>query len=145
MKKISDYLNDAKRITGSDYKTAQQLEVTRSAVSKWRRHETIGNEHAAKLAALLGVHPGEIIGASECETHPENRIYWERWVASVAILAVGVMALFFDNSTGYEVFSFAPIYIMCILGSVTCVLALLLIVSNIARRAGHNMDVQGYA
>lgn len=145
MKKISDYLNDAKRITGSDYKTAQQLEVTRSAVSKWRRHETIGNEHAAKLAALLGVHPGEIIGASECETHPENRIYWERWVASVAILAVGVLAVFFDNSAGYETFAFLPAihsaHSWLAAGSVTLFLVFVLILSMIQRRSGTTRTV----
>ena len=108
MKKISDYLDDAKKVTGSDYKTAQRLEVTRSAVSHMRKTNTIGNKYAPRLAELIGVHPGEIIAASDCETHPENRIYWERWVAVVAILAVGVGATFFDNSTGYETLAFLP-------------------------------------
>lgn len=112
MKKISEYLDDAKEITGSDYKTAQALEVTRAAVSKWRRTEIIGNKHAPKLAELVGVNPGEIVAASDSVLHPENRIYWERWVAGFAILAVGIMGLFPELSGGYDASSFGGLYII---------------------------------
>lgn len=131
MKKISEYLDRAKDVTGSDYKTAQVLGVTRAAVSKWRRTEIIGNKHAPKLAELIGVNPGEIVAASDSELHPENRVYWEQWVAGFAIMAVGIMALSPEISGVYEQASFGGLYIMRSVDSVTWFLLVVAVLSII--------------
>lgn len=89
MKTISQYLDDAKEISGSDYMTAKYLGVSRGAVSKWRKSGTIKTENAAKLGSMIDVDPGQIVAASDVTLHPENKKYWAKWAAAVvAIVAV---------------------------------------------------------
>ena len=108
MKSISDYFDDAKAITGSDRQTAIQMGIAPNRISMARKDGCMSNEFCAALAEVLGISPLEIIAAAEVKKHPSKAEFWGRWVASVAILAVGVLAVFFDNSAGYETFAFLP-------------------------------------
>lgn len=102
MKTVGEYLDQAKEITGSDYRTAKLLEVTGSAISNIRKTNTIGLKLAPKLADLIGINPAEIVAASDSVNHPENRQYWEKWVASVAVIAIGIMGFSSLDSVAYE-------------------------------------------
>ncbi|MEM8493530.1 MAG: helix-turn-helix transcriptional regulator [Pseudomonadota bacterium] len=92
MKTVPEYLDMAKAITGSDYMTAKRLGVTRAAVSRWRSEGTIKTENAPKLAELIEVDPRDIVAASDSKLHPENKRLWAKWVAAIAIFALGEIA-----------------------------------------------------
>ena len=102
MKTIEQFLDKAKDITGSDYKTAQRLQVTRATVSGWRRRGSMDNENAAKLADLVGINPMMIIAASEAAKHPGKAEFWGRWVAAGTAAAAILTALIFRESAEYS-------------------------------------------
>lgn len=109
MKTISDYLDDAKRITGSDYETAKRLGVRRQAISKQRARNTLSNELCVSLAEILGVDPMKIIAASSAQKNP---IFWQRWVAAICILTVAGFAFESVYVGSDEIYQFAALYIM---------------------------------
>ena len=88
MKKISEYLDMAKEVTGSDYSTANKLGITRQAISNARRSGQLAVDNCVELAKILDINPAEIVAASNIAKSPENRAIWGRWVAVFAILAV---------------------------------------------------------
>jgi len=90
MKKLSYYLDKAKGVTNSDYMTAKRIGVTRAAISKARKEETLGENSCIELAKLLDINPIEIIAASNSVKHPENKNFWGKWVATV-LIATSVM------------------------------------------------------
>ncbi len=81
MKTVDQYLDKAKEITGSDYRTAQVLGMTRAAISNVRKSGKIGNDNAVKLAELIEENPFFIIAASDIKTHPKNEKTWQKWKA----------------------------------------------------------------
>lgn len=90
MKTLSQYLDDAKTITGSDPKTAAAIGVSKQYVSDARRGRGFSNDCALALAELLGVNPVQIIAAVEAEKHPEKAENWARWVAGfLCVVMVG--------------------------------------------------------
>lgn len=90
MKTLSQYLDDAKEITGSDYATAGILGVRRQYVSDARQGRGFSNRACRRLATLLGVNPLGIIAAADAEKHPEEAAEWARWVAGfLLVVAVG--------------------------------------------------------
>ena len=101
MKTISEYLDDAKRKTGSDGKTAELLQVSRQAVSNYRKRESMGAEQAAILAEFLGVDFKAVVAACEVGRDPSRWEFWSKRVAGFAILAVGIMAISLENSESY--------------------------------------------
>ena len=116
MKKLADFLDDAKAKTGSDYKTAQQLKMTRSGLSHARKSGSMDSANAVELAKILDINPVEIIAACDTAKHPENREFWGKWVAAsvaiVAILSVGVLSQGADIYSNSEFLSLTGIYIM---------------------------------
>lgn len=91
MKTINNYLDEAKKITGSDYKTAKALGVSRQALSTMRSREAISNEKAALLGMLIGTDPLTIIAAAEVMKHPDKREFWAKWIAATVIMSVAIM------------------------------------------------------
>ncbi|MEB3736234.1 hypothetical protein ULF88_24120 [Halopseudomonas pachastrellae] len=100
MKTLSDYLDMAATITGSDYQTAKRLNITRSSVSKCRSEGTMKTGNVVALAELIGVNPAEIVAACDIAKNPENARIWAKWgaVAGV-IMAVITDQLFFNNQS----------------------------------------------
>jgi transcriptional regulator with XRE-family HTH domain len=95
MKEIAEYLDNAKAITGSDYKTAQALGITRQHLSAFRRGKAISDDMCYKLAELLKISPIEIIGERNAAkaTDAKMRKKWEelaRSVAAVILMAIGI-------------------------------------------------------
>ena len=88
MKNLANWLDDAKAKSGSDYKTASELKITRQAISKARNKHSMSNNTARKLAEYLNVNPMLIIAAVEIEKHPEEKAGWTKWVAAMVILSV---------------------------------------------------------
>jgi hypothetical protein len=101
MKNVNRFLDDAKAITGSDYKTAKALEISRQGISTMRERGTMSNESAARLAALLMVDLTEIIAVCEIAKHPEKKAFWAKWVAATVIMSVIFIAKYTDDSTAY--------------------------------------------
>jgi len=116
MKLLTDYLDDAKAKSGSDYATAKRLGVTKQAISAARISRGMNVENCTKLAMFLGVDPMAVIAAGEIEKHPEKAQFWGRWVAAsvalVTILSVGVLSQGADIYTNPEILSLPVIYIM---------------------------------
>ena len=79
MKTIDQLLDDAKEITGSDYKTAQQLGIPRTRISMIRARGVMRDDMCVKLAMLLNVSPAELFAACSIKRYPEFKEYWERW------------------------------------------------------------------
>ena len=106
MKNLNDYFDDAKEITGSDYKTAQALGVSRQYLSMCRRGETFNDDIALELAELIGINPLEIIAAVRAERtkSPEMKKRWERYATGATLaIALTVGGIFGDEptATGY--------------------------------------------
>lgn len=102
MRKIVDWLDDAKRITGSDYATAKKLGTSRQMVSKMRSGATIpSNKTCERLAEIINVSPLEIIASCEVEKDPNEAGRWQKWLGAAAILSCVVMADSLFNSMAY--------------------------------------------
>ncbi len=101
MKMISDYLDDAAKITNSDYKTAPLINLSRAQISNARKTGRLGENSCVKLAGLLDVDPAEVIRASNLAKHPENAKIWKKWAAVASIMAVMVTGNIFFNSESY--------------------------------------------
>lgn len=90
MKTLSDYLDRAAKITGSDYKTAQALKMTRSAISLCRSNGSMKTANIVALAQLINEDPAKIVAACDIAKNPEHRAIWEKWGAMAGvILTVG--------------------------------------------------------
>ena len=113
MKTVSDFLEEAKKKTGSDYATAKAIGMTRAGVSKARKNDILSNEYAVKLAGLIDVDPGEIIAAADVKAHPENEEIWKRWVAAAAIMAAILTGSFTYSSNGYAANLIENNYTLC--------------------------------
>lgn len=101
MKTFGDWLDEAKQVTGSDYRTAKILGITRQRISQLRAEKKgASNKICLGVAEILGVSPLEIIASVECEKEPENSKNWQKYLTSAAaILSVVVFAnLFFDSN-----------------------------------------------
>jgi hypothetical protein len=101
MKKVSEYLDMAKALTSSDYRTAKVLNITRSAVSHMRKTNTISDENAENLAQLINVNPAEIIAASRIQIRPESKDIWLKWIAASVILSLGIIGFSASNTGAY--------------------------------------------
>lgn len=91
MKKLADFLDIAKEVTGSDYKTAQRLNLTRSAISFARKNGSMDSDNAVELAKIINVNPGNIIAACNIAKHPENVEIWGKWVATFCLTTSGLL------------------------------------------------------
>jgi len=97
MKTLIELLDEAKKVTGSDYKTAERLEVRRQYLSDARKGKGFSVEKCRELAEIIKISPLDIIAAAEVAKHPERQKNWSKWVASFAILSVLIM-----GSTSYK-------------------------------------------
>lgn len=98
---LTNMIDQAKAKTGSDYRTAQRLGISRSAISHMRKTNQISNEAARQLAELIGCTPLEVIAAAEIAKHPERADSWRKWAGTAAILAVGIIGFFACDSMSY--------------------------------------------
>lgn len=103
MKSTIEYLDAvAARLGGvSDYRVAMTLGISTAAVSKWRTgKDSIGDDAAIKIAAILGVELAEIVMTSRIERTQnaavrmalENAI--RKLGGAAAALALSIVALF---------------------------------------------------
>jgi len=88
-----DLLDAAKVAAGctSDYQLAKRMGLTVQTISTWRRGKsTFDDTNAAKIAAILGREPGEVMAlcAAERAKEPDNRA---RWLRVAALLAAAVL------------------------------------------------------
>jgi len=93
--KISEYLDKAKAVTGSDGKTAEKIGVTKQAVSNWRQGTSHPDAHAcANLADIIGAEELEIVAVNGMETEktPERREYWKKKLAELGGIAASIFA-----------------------------------------------------
>lgn len=83
---LNNYLDAARVITGSDYKTAKRLKVTTGMICAARKKGSMSPDLARRLAEIIEVSPLDIIAAAEIAKHPERAKAWERWIKVVCIL-----------------------------------------------------------
>jgi Helix-turn-helix. len=97
---ITELLDIAKDLTGSDNLTAKRIGVTSAVISNWRtgkREPT--NRQCLELATLIGVHWSMVVKASEIaaairRNEPEQAARWERvstiqsWAAALLFISV---------------------------------------------------------
>ena len=123
---IDDYLQAVAEKLGidSDRQLALRLGVTPGAMSQYKSGARVMDDYCAtQIASFLKINPMLVIAAAneKREKHATRKQYWKELqiclttggsLMYTAILAIGIMALFFDNSVSYETFAFAPLYIM---------------------------------
>lgn len=79
MKTITDYLDDLKEKTGSDYKAAKAIGIGSPAMSTIRSRGRMGDETAIKVAEALGIDESEVlIAAAIARSDGKVRTAWER-------------------------------------------------------------------
>lgn len=110
---LAKMIDEAKTKTGSDYRTAQRLGISRSAVSHMRKTNQISNETARELAELVGCSPLEVIAAAEIAKHPERADSWRKWAGTAAILAIGIICVSPYNSKAYATAEQVTNYTLC--------------------------------
>lgn len=113
MKTLNDFLDNAKNVTGSDYKTAQKLNLSRSAICKARKTGSIDADNAVELAKIIEVNPAEIIAACNVAKHPENAPFWLKFAATACLALVMMVPQHSEaKSIAYENQK-AALYILC--------------------------------
>ena len=88
MKTLIELLDEAKTVSGSDYKTAEKLSVRRQYLSDARRGKGFSVEKCRELAELIKTNPIEVIAAAEVAKHPERKNAWAKWVAAMVIMSM---------------------------------------------------------
>lgn len=81
MKKLIDYLDEAKKVTGSDYATAKKMGVERGTISNYRCGRSSPDEYGVfQLAEILGMEERDLFIALEAqkEKNPTKRHFWEK-------------------------------------------------------------------
>lgn len=106
-------IDKAKAKTGSDYRTAERLGISRSAISHMRKTNQISNETARQLAEIVGCSPLEVIAAAEIAKHPDRAKLWKKWAGTAAILTAGIIVFSSFNSKTYAAFNDATNYTLC--------------------------------
>lgn len=102
MRKVIDWLDAAKAVTGSDYATAKALGISRQHVSHFRSGRQLPSvKVCGKMAELVGVSPLEIIASCEVQKDPAEEKRWAKWLGAAAILSCVIMADSLFNSTAY--------------------------------------------
>lgn len=92
--KIADYLEMAKMITGSDYETAKRMDVTKQAISNWRRGTSHPDSYAcSRLAEILEIPELKVIATNGIETEKseERREYWKKKLIDLGGIAASLL------------------------------------------------------
>lgn len=77
MKTVIGYIDVLKEKTGSDYKTAKELNVDKTCISHIRKRGLMSDETAIKIADYLGVDRAEVlIAAAMARSNEEARASW---------------------------------------------------------------------
>lgn len=95
MNTVNKLLDKAREVCSSDSEIARKLNVTRSAVSKWRHGGKIEPAHLAKLLTLTQQDPAIAVQVmAEQEATPEERrmwgVVWDR-LSPVTSMVAGVL------------------------------------------------------
>jgi len=104
MRTPSQYLDELKEKTGSDYKTAQLLGLTVSAISKIRSRELMSDETALKVATGLKIDPDEVlIAATVARSDGLVKSAWlahakKAGIAASTLLAIGLATYTTDTN-----------------------------------------------
>lgn len=94
MKTPTDYLDDLKAKTGSDYASAKLLETRQTTLSSIRKRNAISEETAVKLAELLQVEPDEIlIAAAIARSEGPVKAAWMNHARKAGLAASIALAL----------------------------------------------------
>jgi transcriptional regulator with XRE-family HTH domain len=81
----------------SDYAVAKTMGVPRQLVSRWRQgHGGMSDDHAARVAELLGLDPGHVLARlyAERATSDHARSLWLDLARRLGPVAAGLAALF---------------------------------------------------
>jgi predicted transcriptional regulator len=100
MNKITKYLDLMKEKTGSDYQTAKELGITKSAVSKMRKNKRLDDVNAIKIAEFLEIEPEEILlAATIARSKGETKKAWEKISQLAGIINYSILTGTLINPT----------------------------------------------
>lgn len=95
MKTVINYLDELKEQTGSDYKSAKALVISKEGVSKIRKRGQMSDETAIKIAQLLDIDESEVlIAAAVARSQGEVKKAWEK-ISKRAGIAAGFLLYFY--------------------------------------------------
>ncbi|MGV3582878.1 MAG: hypothetical protein ACO1N8_11305 [Methylophilus sp.] len=108
MKNIDDLLDEVKKTTGSDYRTAKELAIATQLVGNWRgRRGMPSNRHVIEMCKLADINLGDAIIAVEYSRENERPLK-EAGFSNVVFLSslsagsFGAMSLLNVSSLPYE-------------------------------------------
>ena len=132
MRTISNWIDEAKTVTGSDYATAKRLGTSRQNVSHYRAGRQLPSVKVCeRLAEILNINPLEIIASCEIQKDPNEARRWQKWLGAAAILSCVVMSDSLLESVGYDdTLNVAGIYIM---RSAVCALVVFMVYTLAAK------------
>ena len=113
MNTLKDLLDQAKAITGSDYKTAQSIGLSRQNVSHVRNgRQGLNDDNAFLLAELIDVNPSEVLAIVNANRtkNPEMKKRWEEWGKKVSSYAAGLLVV--TPALLQQIVDFRTLYIM---------------------------------
>lgn len=88
MKTLTQYLDDLKEKTGSDYATAKLMNTRQTTLSNIRNRNQCGDETALKIADLLGIDRDEVlISAAIARNEGEVKAAWMNHAKKAGIAA----------------------------------------------------------
>lgn len=93
MKLLTEYLNDAKALTGSDRQTAIKIGCSPQYISLARKGEGLSNKYCFRLAELLKVERSLIVAAAQYSSTKDKEFWkeqWEKIAGAVAVLALAI-------------------------------------------------------
>lgn len=119
MKTITEYLDELKELTGSDYKSAKELKIDRSTIANIRSRNLISDETAVKVADYLKIDRAELlIAAAIARSNGEIKSAWEKiskaaGIAAAIALSTSIATTPMDTRQTTELSGFT--YQVCIL------------------------------
>ncbi len=112
MKSINEYLDELKELTGSDYKSAKELNIDRSTIANIRSRNLISDETALKVADHLKIDRKELlIAAAIARSSGEVKKAWEI-ISRVSGIAASLFVIV-QAVSGFCRAAYDGIYILC--------------------------------
>jgi hypothetical protein len=122
MTKLKGYIEEAAAKLGTKGAVCDRLGITRQGLNQAEHRGSMEMDHCIELARILDCDPSPILKAAYEARNPGKAEFWSRWVAAIAIMAIGVGTIYPFDSMAYADFQSTALYIMRTCGQFTLLL-----------------------
>jgi len=108
----NELLDEAKKTTGSDYKTAQALQVTSQRISDWRKgRQRIPHGDVVLLAQIAGLEPEAWAARIICSHYEGDKLHRIESALKKSLALTGVGVIAFGSIAANDAYAY---FIRCI-------------------------------